>query len=108
MWVFLISPLLIALLLGPALLINTCVQPHGRDLLSLDRGEELTDYLIQFVATLDPNGRSNRTIAWPRYDSAQRQMLRVLDGEEPLAIGRDDAREEAMEFMTALSLRYPL
>ena len=88
---------------------DTCVQPHGRDLLSLSRGEDLTDYVIQFVATLDPNGRSNRTIAWPRYDSALRQMLRVLDDkDEPLAIGRDDAREEVMKFMTALSLRYPL
>ena len=75
----------------------------------LSRGEEFLDYIIQFVATLDPNGRSNRTIAWPRYDSAERQMLRVLDDkDEPLAVGRDDAREEAMEFMTALSLRYPL
>ena len=100
------SPLL---LLGLTLLMDTCEQPHGRDLLSLSRGEELTDYLIQFVATLDPNGHSNRTISWPRYDSSRRQMLRVLDDkDESLAIGQDDAREEAMEFMTALSLRYPL
>ncbi|KAM5544420.1 hypothetical protein V8D89_002080, partial [Ganoderma adspersum] len=83
--------------------------PHGRDLLSLSRGEELTDYVIQFIMTLDPNGRSNRTITWPWYDPTLRQMLRVLDGEEPLLIiGRDNAREEAMEFMMALSLRYPL
>ncbi|PIL25483.1 hypothetical protein GSI_13373 [Ganoderma sinense ZZ0214-1] len=84
--------------------------PHGRDLVSMSNGEELTDYVIQFATTLDPNGGSgsNRTIPWPRYDPAARQMLLVLDGEEPLAIGRDDAREEAMEFIVALSLKYPL
>ena len=73
------------------------------------------DYLISFVATLDPNCRSSssKTIPatrWPRYDTTARQMLLVQDsdGEEPLAIGRDDARAEAMEVVVRLSLKYPL
>ena len=79
----------------------------------MSNGEELVDYVIQFATTLDPNGgsdsNSNRTIHWPRYDPVARQMLLVLDGtEEPLAIGRDDAREEAMEFVVALNSKYPL
>ncbi|KAM5544126.1 hypothetical protein V8D89_002175 [Ganoderma adspersum] len=67
--------------------------PHGDDVLSLSRGEDFPglDYVVQFVATMDPNGGSNRTIPWPRYDSAARKMVLVLDGKERLAIGRDDA-----------------
>ena len=75
-------------------------------------GEDFTEYFIQFIATLDPNGGSssdsNRTISWPQYDSIAHKMLVVQDGEERLVVGRDDAREEAIEFVTALSLKYPL
>ena len=64
------------------------------------------------MATLDPNGSSgsdsNRTISWPRYDPVSQQMLTVMDGEEPIAIGRDGARKEAIEAVMALSLKYPL
>ena len=35
-------------------------------------------------------------------------MLRVMEGEEVIKIGRDDAREEAMEAVAALSLKYPV
>ena len=79
-------------------------------MLVLSRGEEFIDYFVQFVATLDPNGGSNRTIRWPWYDPSARQTLLVLDGgsEEPLAIGQDDARMEAMKAVVALSFKYPL
>ena len=83
-------------------------QSHANDVLALSRGEDFINYFVQFVATLDPNGRSNRTIQWPRYDPSARQTLLVLDGEEPLATGRDDARMEAMKAVVALSFKYPL
>ena len=83
-------------------------QPHANDVLALSRGEDFVDYFIQFVATLNPNGGSNRTIQWPQYDPSARQTLLVLEGEEPLAIGRDDARAEAMKAVAALSFKYPL
>ena len=81
-------------------------------MLSLAADEEFTDYFIQFVATLDPNGGSNRTIEWPRYDTAERRMLVIKDGgkngEEGLVVERDHARREAMEVVTRLSMKYPL
>ncbi|KAM5544433.1 hypothetical protein V8D89_002093 [Ganoderma adspersum] len=82
--------------------------PHGNDVVSFAVDQAFTDYFIRFVATLDPNGGSNSTVPqWPRYDPTTLGMLRVVDGEEAIAIGRDDAREEAMAAVAALSLKYP-
>ena len=90
-------------------------QPHGNDVVSLAVDQAFTDYFIRFVATLDPNdgpssgSDANKTVLqWPRYDRDARQMLRVMEGEEVIKIGRDDAREEAMEAVAALSLKYPV
>ena len=94
------------------ILMLTLYQPHGNDVRAIGTGEDFTEYFIRFVATLDPNGGSadgsNRTVLWPRYDPVARQMLFVQDGEERLAVGRDDARQEAIEAVAALSLKYPL
>ena len=83
--------------------------------MSLAVDQAFTDYFIRFVATLDPNdgpssgSDANKTVLqWPRYDRDTRQMLRVMDGEEVIGVGRDDAREEAMEAVAALSLKYPV
>ncbi|KAL1945641.1 hypothetical protein VTO73DRAFT_1643 [Trametes versicolor] len=84
--------------------------PHGSDAVpALAEGDDLADYVIQFTATLDPNGgASNRTIAWPRYDPLARSMLVLLDGDTPLEIVPDTARLEAMAGLTALTVAYPL
>ncbi|KAI0766617.1 alpha/beta-hydrolase [Trametes elegans] len=84
---------------------------HATDYVQTARqGNDFADYLIHFAHTLDPNGASNRTIAWPRYDTEQRQILRLLDGEgeAPLVLGNDAARLEAMKTVTELSLKYPM
>ncbi|KAI9059112.1 alpha/beta-hydrolase [Trametes sanguinea] len=68
--------------------------PHGSDFGPVLAGDDLTDYIIQFTATLDPNrGASNRTIAWPKYDPLERSVLELVDGEEGLKVGRDTARK---------------
>ena len=67
--------------------------------------------MIRFVNYLDPNDRSTNNsdpLIWPRYTSSGRELLTLLDGPTPLAIGKDDFREEAIEAMVELSLKYPL
>jgi carboxylesterase type B len=39
---------------------------------------ELTDYLINFATTLDPNGRT--VPSWPKYTTANPNMMTFLDG----------------------------
>ncbi|TBU44216.1 alpha/beta-hydrolase [Dichomitus squalens] len=83
---------------------------HGTDFSSAISGQELTDYIIQFTATQDPNGKngtaSERTIYWPKYDTAKRQVLSVLN--DSLAIGNDTLRLEPIASLTALSIAFPL
>ena len=94
------------------LLTTNIMQPHGNDMLTFAMDNDFMGYLIQFVATLDPNGVSgaamNGTAHWSQYDPAARQVLFVLDGEEPLGVGPDDVREKAMAAVAALSLKYPV
>ncbi|TBU30068.1 alpha/beta-hydrolase [Dichomitus squalens] len=83
---------------------------HGTDIASAISGQELADYIIQFTATQDPNGKngtaSERTIYWPKYDTAKRQVLSVLN--DSLAIGNDTLRLEPIASLTALSIAFPL
>ena len=75
-------------------------------------GAALADYIIQFVATLDPNGDnangsvSASTIYWPKYDTMQRQALETHD--DGVVIGNDTLRLEPMAALTAISLAYPI
>ena len=71
-------------------------------------GNELSDYIIQFTSTGNPNGASDRTIPWPKYDKAERKTLTILDGDIPLAIGTDSMRLEAIASLSSLTLAYPL
>ncbi|KAI0681836.1 carotenoid ester lipase precursor [Earliella scabrosa] len=81
---------------------------HGNDFgPALFGTSELTDYIIQFVATLDPNGgESNTTIKWPRYDTKKRQVLSIVDG--GIEIGEDTQRLTPMAVLSALSVAFPL
>ncbi|TFK82847.1 alpha/beta-hydrolase [Polyporus arcularius HHB13444] len=80
---------------------------HGSDFgAALSGADDLADYIIQFTATRDPNGASNRTIPWPKYDTVNRQALHVV--EEGLNIGNDTLRLAAMGGLTALSIAFPL
>ncbi|PIL24956.1 hypothetical protein GSI_12843 [Ganoderma sinense ZZ0214-1] len=84
---------------------------HGRDILPAFMGAALADYIIQFVATLDPNGDgANGTTSaiyyWPKYDTKQWRVLETHD--DGVAIGADTLCIEPMAALTAISLAYPM
>ncbi|KAI0351862.1 alpha/beta-hydrolase [Trametes cingulata] len=83
---------------------------HASDFVRLLRegNDDLAAYVIHFAATLDPNGASNGTIRWPRYDPEGRKVLALLEGSTPLAIEHDTERLEATTALTELSLAYPM
>lgn len=66
----------------------------------------MAEYLINFVNHLDPNGRSLQH--WPMYNASNPQVLTFLDGIKPLSITTDDYRKDQMEFISQMSLKYPM
>ena len=66
----------------------------------------MADYIVRFVATLDPNG--DGALYWPQYDSDQRQVLTFLDGDPALNISTDKERMAGTRLLTRLSLADPI
>ncbi|PPQ91064.1 hypothetical protein CVT25_014732 [Psilocybe cyanescens] len=79
---------------------------HVTDLLNVYGGEELTNYLVRFVNTLNPNGFGN--VLWPQYTLQSPQMLTFLDGIIPTTITMDTFRQNQMVFLNNLTLAHPL
>ncbi|KAJ7897497.1 Alpha/Beta hydrolase protein [Mycena leptocephala] len=67
---------------------------------------ELTDYLINFANTLDPNGAT--VPAWPAYTTAAPCMITFLDGAVRTTITNDTYRAAGMAFLTNFTLQVPL
>ena len=70
----------------------------------------MTDYFIQFINTLDPNGSSSprAQAEWPRYDPELPQLLTFLpEHKNPSVIVTDDNfRKEQIEWFAEISKRY--
>ncbi|KAI0657931.1 carotenoid ester lipase precursor [Cubamyces menziesii] len=105
--------------------------PHSSDLADVYGGGELTDFLVRFVDTLDPNpsprphpdpdssSQSNSssgsapagdgTIYWPEYTPWSKQMLLLSDeeGGAPQQLMADTFREEAIGYLNYLGIEYP-
>ncbi|KAI9454054.1 Alpha/Beta hydrolase protein [Lactarius psammicola] len=79
---------------------------HASDIPIIYGGQDLTDYLIHFATTLNPNGGSSPQ--WPKYTTSSPQLLTLLDGAVPTNITLDTYRVDAMNFLTELSLSHPL
>ncbi|OCH92823.1 carotenoid ester lipase precursor [Obba rivulosa] len=79
---------------------------HSSDLLSFYGPADATDYLINFVNNLDPNGQS--LLKWPQYSTEAPQLLTMLDGIPALEITSDTYRVEGMNVLTNLSIQFPI
>ena len=66
----------------------------------------MTDYLVNFVNHLDPNGAT--VINWPQYSLKSRELLTFQDGKIPLTITTDDYRVEGFNVLIDLALRFPM
>ena len=84
--------------------------PHTSELSNLLGGKDLSDYLVRFVNTLDPNNYSNASaVNWPEYaDCDAPEVLVLLDGDKPQEVRKDTFQKEATDFMTELTLTQPL
>ncbi|ETW82193.1 Esterase/lipase/thioesterase [Heterobasidion irregulare TC 32-1] len=69
-------------------------------------GNELKEYIIRFAVNFDPNGGKN--LKWPKYTPDSPQLMTLLDGLIPLTLTNDTFRKEPMDFVTQLSLEFPL
>ncbi|VDC07067.1 unnamed protein product [Peniophora sp. CBMAI 1063] len=81
---------------------------HTNDMTSIYAGGEILDYLIHFAVTLDPGSGGGGLLEWPLYTLESKELMTFLDGEVPLAITKDDYREEAMEVVLRFNAKNPL
>ncbi|KAJ7713004.1 Alpha/Beta hydrolase protein [Mycena metata] len=79
---------------------------HATDILNIYFDGELTDYLINFVTTLNPNGKTVPN--WPAYTTATPNMMTFLDGLIPTTITQDTYRAAGMQFLTNITLEFPV
>ncbi|KAJ7599913.1 carotenoid ester lipase precursor [Mycena floridula] len=94
MWGFLSKRFKVLPILGSA---------HFTDIVNSYGGGELEDYLINFVATLNPNGNSVAT--WPQYTTAAPNLMTFHDDILfPTTITQDTYRKDAMAFLINVTL----
>ncbi|OJT15041.1 Lipase 1 [Trametes pubescens] len=79
---------------------------HTTELANVFGGGDMTDFLVRFVHTLDPNG-GGQEVHWPAYTAESPQLLLFANGKKPLEIIPDTFRKEANEFLIQLSLEQP-
>ncbi|EMD39510.1 hypothetical protein CERSUDRAFT_80903 [Gelatoporia subvermispora B] len=82
---------------------------HASDVPTYFGPGQMTDYLVNFVNHLNPNGPTV-DLSWPKYTNASTNLLTFTGESAPfqLNITQDDFRVAAMNEVTELSLEYPL
>jgi acetylcholinesterase len=62
----------------------------------------MTDVIIRFATTLDPNGALD--VEWPAYTPDAPQMFRFIDGEVPYEVINDTFRAEGIRKLMELEV----
>ncbi|TCD65524.1 hypothetical protein EIP91_002532 [Steccherinum ochraceum] len=75
---------------------------HGTDLTSAFQGSDLTDFVVNFVNHLDPNGPT--VTQWPKYSNASGppQLMTLNDAAPLQSLSNDTFRQEAIAFLNGL------
>ncbi|KAH9855287.1 carotenoid ester lipase precursor [Lenzites betulinus] len=79
---------------------------HGTELAIIFGGQDMTDFLVRFVNTLDPNGGPE--IHWPAYTQKSPQLLAFVEEEPRLKLISDTFRQQPMDFLTQLGIAQPI
>ncbi|KAL0573980.1 hypothetical protein V5O48_007972 [Marasmius crinis-equi] len=80
---------------------------HSSDIFNVYGRGKLTDYLIRFATTLDPNGSG--TPEWPKYTTESPQLLTFVDDLlAPTRITQDTYRKEPMGALIGIILKHPI
>lgn len=80
---------------------------HATDLLNVWADGDLTDFLINFVNNLNPNGAGGH-LYWPAYDTSSAYLMTFLDGLIPEIITQDTYREEQIAYLSQITLTNPI
>ena len=83
-------------------------QTHGAELANMYGPGDMTDFLVNFVNSFDPNGNiSSGALYWERYQTDNPATLDFY-GNDSLRVSKDTYRDEAIQFVIELGLEYPL
>ena len=86
-----------------------CFQAHATDLVNSFGIGELRDYVIRFTNNLDPNGKTGLGIPWPQWNAEKPQAVIFQDSTLfPVIIGDDNYRTDPLNYVTNMSLLYPI
>ncbi|KAH9926258.1 alpha/beta-hydrolase [Epithele typhae] len=77
---------------------------HGSEIPNMYGGGDMTDLLINFVNTLNPNIPTSK-LPWPRYSLSNPTLLEFI-GNSSLRLIPDTYREEQIEYLMQLNLQH--
>ena len=83
-------------------------QTHGAELANMYGPGDMTDFLVNFVNSCDPNGNtSSGALYWERYQTDNPVALDFY-GNDSLQLMQDTYRQDAIDLVIKLSLEQPL